>query len=110
LITPLLYISNKIVVLFIHIDGTLAQVVGEYLFQLVPSIYCFAFYDTTQTFLLAQGNFLAPLVINIFGFFCHFYFIGFLGAAWSKNLTDFGRYCAIYLHLILRKKKLNSWI
>lgn len=97
-------------VLFVHIDQTLALVIGEYLFQLVPSIYCFAFYDTTQTFSLAQGHFLAPLVINIFGFFCHFYFIGHLGAAWSKNLTDFGRCVAIYLHLILRKKKLPSWI
>ena len=79
-------------------------------FQLVPSIYCFVFFDTTQTFLLAQGQFLAALVVNIFGFFCHFYLISNLGAAWSKNLTDCGRCIGIYLHLAFRVKKLESWI
>jgi|JI10StandDraft_1071094.scaffolds.fasta_scaffold57810_1 Na+-driven multidrug efflux pump len=106
LITPILYISKKIVILFVHIDEYLAIIISDYLFQLAPSIYLFAFYDTTQTFLLAQGHYLAALVINIFGFFCHFFFIGHLGAAWSKNLTDCGRCIAIYLHLALRPKKL----
>jgi Na+-driven multidrug efflux pump len=110
LITPLLYISNKVVRLFVHIDSALAEVVGDYLFQLVPSVYCFAFYDTTQTYLIAQGYFLTPLVINIFAFFCHLYFIEHLGAAWSKNLADFGRSIAIYLDLVLRQKKMESWI
>jgi MATE family multidrug resistance protein len=110
LITPLLYISNKVVLLFVHIDSSLSEVIGDYLFQLVPSIYCFAFYDTTQTYLLSQGHFLTPLVINIFAFFCHLYFIEHLGAAWSKNLADFGRSTAVYLHLVLRQKKLQSWI
>lgn len=58
---------------------------------------------------MAQGHFLAALVINIFGFFCHFFFISHLGAAWSKNLTDFGRCVAIYLHLTLKNNKLSSW-
>lgn len=109
-ITPLLYISNKIVLLFVHIDEAMATLIGEYLFQLVPSIYCFAFYDTTQTFLLAQSYFLAPLVINIFAFFCHFYLVGHLGAAWAKNLTDFGRCAAIYVYLNVRRRKVESWI
>ena len=110
LISPLLYISKKIVLLFVHIDESLATIIGDYLFQLVPSIYCFAFYDTTQTFLLAQSHFLAPLIVNIFGFFCHFFFIGFMDAAWSRNITDFGCCVAILLHLSLRDKKLESWI
>ncbi len=76
----------------------------------MPSIYCFAFYDTTQTFLLAQSHFLAPLVVNIFGFFCHFFFIGFMDAAWSRNITDFGCCVAILIHLSLKKNKLESWI
>lgn len=105
-ITPLLYISNKIVGLFVHIDDAMATIIGEYLFQLLPSVYCFAFYDTTQTFLLAQSHFLAPLVINIFGFFCHFYLIGYMGAAWAKNVTDFGRCVAIYLYLNFNRRKL----
>jgi hypothetical protein len=53
---------------------------------------------------------LAVLVINIFGFFCHFFLIGHLGAAWSKNVMDFGKCIAIYLHLALKPKKLESWI
>lgn len=76
----------------------------------MPSIYCFVFYDTTQTFLLAQGHFLAPLVVNIFGFFCHFYFIGILGAAWSKNLTDCGRCLGLYVYLAMNHRKMESWI
>lgn len=110
LITPLLYISKKIVLLFVHIDANLALTIGNYLFQLLPSIYCFAFYDTTQTFLLAQGYFLAPLVVNIFGFFSHFFLVEYLGAAWAKNITDCGRCIGIYLFLILRKRKVQSWI
>jgi hypothetical protein len=46
-ITPLLYISKKVVVLFDHIDNDMAVIIGDYLFQLLPSIYCFAFFDTT---------------------------------------------------------------
>lgn len=110
IITPILYISNKIVTLFVNVDESMSAIIGQYLFQLVPSIYCFVFYDTTQTFLLAQGHFLAALIVNIFGFFCHFYLINELGAAWSKNFTDFGRCTGIYLHLALNSQSYESWI
>ena len=106
IVTPLLYISKKMVGVFVHVDNSMAGIIGEYLFQLVPSIYCFAYYDTTQTYLLAQYHFLAPLVINIFAVFCHFFLISQFGAAWSKNVTDFGCCVAIYLFLNFRKRKL----
>ena len=110
LITPLLYISKAVVSVFVHVDADMAKVIGEYLFQLVPSIYCFAYYDTTQTYLLAQYHFLAPLVINIFAVFSHFTLIGMIGAAWAKNFTDLGCCIAIYLFLRLRRKKIGGWI
>ena len=110
LVTPLLYISKKVVTIFAHVDNSMAEVIGEFLFQLVPSIYCFALYDTTQTFLLAQHIYLAPLVINIFAVFCHFFLINHLGAAWSKNFTDLGCCIAIYVFLTFRKEELPSWI
>ena len=109
-VSPLLYISKRVVTVFSHVDQSMGDVIGEYLFQLVPSIYCFAYYDTTQTYLLAQYHFLAPLVINIFAVFCHFFLITQVGAAWSKNFTDLGCCLAIYLYLNFRKKKLDSWI
>lgn len=106
LVTPLLYISRKVVSWFLHIDDALSEIIGGYLFQLVPSIYCYAYYDTTQTFLLAQEIYLAPLVINIFAVFTHFFMIQYIGAAWSKNFTDVGCCLAIYLYIILKKQKL----
>lgn len=110
LITPILYVSRNLVSLFNIVDQRLIEIIAEFLFQLVPSIYCFSFYDTTQTFLLAQEIFLAPLVINIFAVFTHLFMIQYLGPAWSKNFTDFGCCVAIYLYIILKKKKLESWI
>lgn len=109
-ITPLLYISKSVVSVFAHVDDSMAGIIGEYLFQLVPSIYCFVYYDTTQTYLLAQYHFLAPLVINIFAVFCHFYLIGHIGAAWSKNFTDLGCCIGIYMFLHFRRKPIASWI
>ena len=84
--------------------------VGEYLFQLVPSIYSFAFYDTTQSFLQTQGHILAPLIIQVVAVFMHLVLINYMGAAWSKNITDFFSSVAIYIYIISLSKPLKSWI
>lgn len=73
---------------------------GKYLYQLVPSIYAFAFYDTTQSFLLAQGHVLAPLIIQILAILAHMLLINPLGPAWSKNLVDCLSSVAIYVYIV----------
>ena len=83
--------------------------VGNYLYQLVPSIWAFAFYDTTQTFLQAQGRILAPLIIQFVAVVMHLALIKQLGPAWSKNFADFFSSIAIYCYIIGFEKKLKSW-
>lgn len=83
---------------------------GKYLYQLVPSIYAFAFYDTTQSFLLAQGHILAPLIIQVIAIVTHLILIQYLGPAWSKNMIDFLSSITIYLYIISLKEPLKAWI
>jgi len=109
-ITPLLYVSKKFIVLFEHIDNETAKVISEYLFQLLPSIYCFAFFDTTQTFLQTQGHILAPLIVQIVSVFMHMFLINHIGAAWSKNFTDIFCCVAIYIYIITLETPLKSWV
>lgn len=73
-------------------------------------MYCFAFFDTTQTYLQSQGHILAPLIIQIVSVFMHLFFINHFGAAWSKNLTDIFCCIAIYIYIITLDKPLKSWI
>lgn len=83
---------------------------GRYLYQLVPSIYCYAFYDTTQSFLQAQGYILAPLIIQVVAVFVHLILINYMGPAWSKNCIDFLSCLAIYAYISQLEAKLGSWI
>lgn len=88
----------------------IADTVGKYLYQLVPSIYAFAFYDTTQSFLLVQGHILAPLVIQVIAIVSHLILIRYLGPAWSKNTIDFLSSVAIYGYIVTLKEPLGTWI
>lgn len=106
-ITPALYLSRR---LMWGVPTAQERAVGEYLYQLVPSIYCFAFYDTTQTYLQAQGHILAPLVIQVVAVFMHLLLIKKLGAAWSKNATDCFSAIAIYTYIVSLPVPLPSWI
>lgn len=111
-ITPLLYASDKIVGLFSKMIPELYESkaqIGNYLYQLVPSIWAFAFYDTTQTFLQAQGRILAPLIIQFIAVIMHLAMIKKLGPAWSKNFADFFSSIAIYCYIIVYEKNLKSW-
>lgn len=76
----------------------------------MPSIYAFAFYDTTQSFLLAQRHVLAPLVIQIIAIITHLVLIKHIGPAWSKNTIDILSSIAIYVYIITLKTPLKSWI
>jgi len=87
-----------------------ASEVGRYLYQLVPSIYTFAFYDTTQSFLQAQGHILAPLIIQVIAVLIHLILINYIGPAWSKNIIDFLSSIAIYAYISMLSKPLKSWI
>lgn len=103
-ITPLLYISESVVNLFSSIITEFKEEkdeIGEYLYQLVPSIWAFAFYDTTRAFLQAQGRIVAPLVIQITGMLIHVLLITHVGPAWSKNFSDIFRSIAIYSYIML---------
>ncbi len=106
----MLYVSKKLIVLFDHIDDETAKVISEYLFQLLPSIYCFAFFDTTQTYLQSQGHILAPLIVQIVSVFMHMFLINHIGAAWSKNFTDIFCCVAIYIYIVTLETPLKSWI
>ncbi len=113
IITPLLYISESVVSLFSSIVTEFKEEkaeIGNYLYQLVPSIWAFAFYDTTQAFLQAQGRILAPLIIQFSAVIMHLSLIKYLGPAWSKNFTDLFSSVAIYIYIIGFEKKLKSWI
>lgn len=76
----------------------------------MPSIWAFAFYDTTQSFLQAQGRILAPLVIQFASVIIHLSLIKYTGPAWSKNFADIFSSIAIYLYIICLDKPLKSWI
>lgn len=113
IITPLLYISESVVSLFSSIIIELKEEkaeIGNYLYQLVPSIWAFAFYDTTQSFLQAQGRILAPLVIQFCSVIIHLSLIKYTGPAWSKNFADIFSSIAIYLYIVSLEKPLKSWI
>ena len=84
--------------------------IGEYLYQLVPSVWCFAYYDTTQSFLQAQGRIVAPLIIQSISVVIHFVLLDIAGPAWSRNFSDMFSSISIYLYIIIREKKLESWI
>jgi Na+-driven multidrug efflux pump len=117
-ITPVLYLSKNVVKIFRSVDHIrnyyayeqIADTVGNYLYQLVPSIYAFAFYDTTQSFLLAQGHILAPMVIQVVAIVAHLLLIHQLGPAWSKNTIDFLSAVAIYAYIMTLREPLESWI
>jgi hypothetical protein len=85
-------------------------IIGDYLFQLLPSIYCFAFFDTTETYLHNQGHIIAPLIIQIVSVFTHLYLINYIGAAWAKNFTDIFCCIAIYAYIQLLDRPIKSWI
>lgn len=118
LITPILYLSKNMVRMFRSVDyiksgyayEEIGETVGKYLYQLVPSIYAFAFYDTTQSFLLAQGHVLAPLVIQILAILAHLLLITPLGPAWSKDLVDCLSSVAIYVYIVTQREPLQAWI
>lgn len=117
LITPFLYVSKNMVQMFKSVDyiktgyvyEEIGQTVGKYLYQLVPSIYAYAFYDTTQSFLQAQGHILAPLIIQVAAVLLHLILIQYLGPAWSKNTIDFLSAITIYTYIVTLKKPLKSW-
>lgn len=118
IITPILYLSKNVVKMFRSVDyirtdyayEEIGDTVGKYLYQLVPSIYAFAFYDTTQSFLLAQGHILAPLVIQVVAILTHLVLIQYLGPAWSKNTIDFLSSVAIYVYIVTLREPLGAWI
>ena len=112
-ITPVLYASENVVELFSSIVVEFNQgkcAIGEYLYQLVPSIWAFAYYDTTQSYLQAQGRIAAPLIIQIVSVLIHFLLLDYAGPAWSRNFSDFFSAISIYLYIIIKEDKLKSWI
>lgn len=84
--------------------------IGNYLYQLVPSIWAFAFYDTTQSFLQAQGRVLAPLIIQFLSVLMHLTLISRTGPAWSKNFADAFSCVAVYGYIVGLEKPLKSWV
>ena len=111
-ITPFLYFSESIVTLFSSNIPEFKEEkaeIGNYLYQLVPSIWAFAFYDTTSSFLQAQGRVLAPLLIQVAMVILQLGLVMEIGPAWSKNLSDLFGSVTIYCYIIVFEKKLASW-
>ena len=71
------------------------------MYQLVPSIWAFVYYDTTQSYLLAQGKVIIPLIIQIISVLIHFMLLESAGPAWSRNFSDLFSCIAIYGYIIL---------
>jgi len=117
IITPLLYISNKILAWNELSDNKVIEAIGKYLFQLVPSIYAFTFFDTTRVYLQSQYIRIPPMLILLISMFFHYFISGLLvgrsdmesmGAAWAKNFTDVG--CAIAIYMVRPEVVKPSWI
>jgi MATE family multidrug resistance protein len=119
IVTPLLYISNKILALNQLSDNKVIEAIGKYLFQLVPSIYAFTFFDTTRVYLQAQHIRSPPMLILLVSIFFH-YFISdamtrsddmeSMGAAWAKNVTDICCAVAIYIYIVKTEVVKPTWI
>ncbi len=70
IITPVLYLSKF--VLAIHADSKIIGMISEYLFQLVPSIYAFTYFDTCRVYLQAQFVRSPPMLILLVSVFFHY--------------------------------------
>ena len=118
LITPLLYLSDKFLVL-IGFNSHIVQYSSEYVWALVPSFYLFSFYDTTRNYLQSQKIIYPPLIVGSLGTILHYflcrYFVemlglGITGAAWAKNVSDLFNCLVLYLYIIKEEPTKESWI
>jgi|JI6StandDraft_1071083.scaffolds.fasta_scaffold08706_8 MATE family multidrug resistance protein len=119
IITPLLYISNKILAWNELSDNKVIEAIGKYLFQLVPSIYAFTFFDTTRVYLQSQYIRSPPMLILLVSLFFHYFIADLLvarsdmesmGAAWAKNFTDICCAIAIYVYIVRSEVVKTTWI
>ncbi len=95
----------------VFIDKDLVWIATNYIWALIPNFYLYAFYQTTTNYLQSQKVIYPPIVISICGtclhiivsyFFVYHLNMGFVGAAWSKNLADVLCCLAIYLYIIYK--------
>lgn len=119
IITPLLYVSNKLLAWNDLSDNKVLEAISKYLFQLVPSIYAFTFFDTTRVYLQSQYVRVPPMLILLVSLFFHYFISDLLvgsndmesmGAAWAKNFTDICCAIAIYLYIVRSGVVNSSWI
>lgn len=119
IITPLLYLSKKILLVYGQSDNKVVDTISKYLFQLVPSIYAFTFFDTTRVYLQAQYIRSPPMLILLVSIFFHYFISRFLisssemesmGAAWAKNFTDIACAIVIYMYVVKSEVVKSTWI
>ena len=108
LITPILYLSDKIMVGLGH-DHQMVKYATEYVWALVPSFYLFSFYETTKNYLQSQKVIYPPLIVGTVGTIVHYCVAKYLivdlgfsstGAAWAKNISDSFNCLFLYLFII----------
>ena len=119
IITPTLYVSWYVLGLNDFFKAyEMLETTSQYLFQLVPSIYSFTYFDTTRVFLEAQGVRIAPMLILMCAIVMHYFlsqfFINYfeeagMGAAWAKNITDSCCALALYLYVSLSGVVRKVW-
>lgn len=119
IVTPVLYLSNKILTIGKLSDNRVVEAISKYLFQLVPSIYAFTFFDTTRVFLQSQYVRTPPMLILLVSIFFHYFVSSFLidskqmesmGAAWAKNFTDIVCAIVIYVYVVKSQIVKGTWI
>ena len=108
LITPLLYLNDKLLVLLGFNEG-LIRLSSTYLWALIPSFYLYSFYETTKNYLQSQGVIYPCLVFGTVSAILHYLLasfmiiscnFGIMGAAWSKNICYLFTCLVLYLYII----------
>lgn len=108
LITPLLYLSDRLLIL-IGFNEEIVAYSSNYVWALVPTFYLFSFYEATCNYLQSQGTIYPPLIIGTVGTILHYFLtqffvvtmgLGIIGAAWAINISTGFNAFVLYLYIV----------
>lgn len=103
----------------VDLDERLIEDACIYAWALVPSFYLYSFFDTTKNYLQSEGAIFAPIVISFFCTVLHIFIayafivnleMGYIGAAWAKNISDCVNSLALYLYIVWKQPTVDSWV
>ncbi|CAD8119012.1 unnamed protein product [Paramecium sonneborni] len=117
-ITPAIAGSTYILSQF-NIPIIVAQKAIQYVWEMLPALYAFTYFDCTKNYLQSMGIDYPVLVIQIFTTILHIYLskqfivyldLGIRGAAWCKNFSSCTSSLLLYIYIFKYQKNHPAWI